>query len=83
MASNDLSSMETLITCSLCSKLYEDPRLLPCSHSYCFRCINQIITTNQDHFTCPSCDGSKVTQNDIDSLPSNLIIQDTIELYGK
>lgn len=79
MASNDLPSVETLITCSICSKLYEDPRLLPCLHSYCFRCI----TTNKDHFSCPSCNGIKIRQNEIDSLPSNRLIQDIVELYGK
>jgi hypothetical protein len=84
MTSNDLSSVETLIICDLCSKLYEDPRSLPCFHSYCFRCIKQIIVTNKDHFACPSCDdGIKITQNDIDSLPSNRILQDIVELYGK
>jgi hypothetical protein len=83
MASNNFVPEENLITCSLCSKLYDDPRLLPCSHTYCFQCINRIISTNKNHFQCPSCDGSKMTKNDIDSLPSNRIIHDIVELYSK
>ncbi len=83
MASNDLTSVEDLITCSFCSKLYDDPRLLPCLHSYCFRCINSIISNNKNHFICPICGENETTQIDINSLPSNVIIHDIIELYGK
>jgi len=77
MASNNFASVENLITRDLCSKQYDDPRLLPCLHTYCFNCINK------HHFQCPSCDGIKMTQNDIDSLPSNRMIIDIIELYSK
>ncbi len=83
MASNNVTSMEHLIKCGLCSKLYDDPRLLPCFHTYCFRCINKKISTNKNHFECPSCRETKMTQNDIDSLPSNRMIGDIIELYSK
>ena len=83
MASNDLSSVESLITCSLCSKLFEDPRLLPCFHSFCSDCIKQSITPNNDHFTCPSCKRIEVAQDDIESLPSNQMIQSIVELYSK
>ncbi len=83
MSSNNFASVENLITCDLCSKQYDDPRLLPCSHTYCFNCIHKIISTNKHYFQCPSCDGIKITQNDIDSLPSNRMIVDIIELYSK
>ena len=32
-----------IIRCSLCSKDYTNPRLLPCLHSFCFNCLTSYI----------------------------------------
>lgn len=31
------------IKCSICKSVYEDPRLLPCLHTFCHKCIKEII----------------------------------------
>jgi hypothetical protein len=82
MASNNSVSVETSITCSICSELFDDPRILPCLHTYCLRCINQKLTSNETQFVCLFCNEIKITQNDITSLPPNQIIQDIVELYS-
>jgi hypothetical protein len=44
------------LSCGICSGIYEDPRLLPCSESACFRCIQTVIESNpQKEFDCKFC----------------------------
>jgi len=55
-----------LLTCPLCTKQYEDPRVLPCQHTFCCRCLVAHVdrvqssrpaasTTRLGAFTCPLC----------------------------
>ncbi|XP_013407932.1 tripartite motif-containing protein 3-like [Lingula anatina] len=49
---------DNLLTCSICLGEYEDPRVLPCYHTFCYGCISEHATrtTNQDGtFQCPLC----------------------------
>lgn len=43
--------------CGLCFDDYTDPRMLPCFHSYCSRCLKDYIDQTEEcgHFTCPLC----------------------------
>ena len=38
-----LESMEEELTCPVCLELYADPLMLPCSHSVCKRCLQDIL----------------------------------------
>lgn len=31
------------LMCNVCSEQFRDPKLLPCGHTYCLRCIEQIV----------------------------------------
>ena len=48
------SQKETVHACPLCSSEYKDPRVLPCTHTYCFNCIRDKLIKN-DRVTCPKC----------------------------
>ena len=58
------------ITCSICAEVYNfderKPLLLPCSHSFCRNCIQQMQTNNYP--LCPVCRKSWTGQS-IDKLP--------------
>lgn len=43
--------------CGLCYDDYSDPRMLPCLHTYCSRCLNDYIeqTESTGQFACPLC----------------------------
>ena len=41
-------------TCSSCLKLYTDPRVLPCLHTYCLQCIDG-FNVDESSLTCPQC----------------------------
>lgn len=45
---------ETVHACPLCNNEYKDPRVLPCTHTYCYNCVrDQLINNNR--LTCPKC----------------------------
>jgi hypothetical protein len=45
---------ETVHACPLCNNEYKDPRVLPCTHTYCFNCIRDKLMKNS-RLTCPKC----------------------------
>ncbi len=46
------SSQEDLVTCALCMEIYTDPRALPCLHSFCYGCLNNLIKSALDKLQC-------------------------------
>ncbi|XP_076449061.1 uncharacterized protein LOC143285559 [Babylonia areolata] len=54
------SLIQSVIKCPICLEAYNDPRMLPCLHSFCQKCLNGYIENcrmgpNQNYFTCPVC----------------------------
>lgn len=54
------SLIQSVIKCPICLESYEDPRMLPCLHSFCQKCLNDYIEKlrmgpDQNFFTCPVC----------------------------
>ncbi|CAF3644598.1 unnamed protein product [Rotaria sordida] len=71
---------EDLITCSICLGYFIDPRILPCSHTYCLQCIHQAAASSGGQFNCPLRDGTRIRANNIDSLPINRNLRDMVDL---
>ncbi|CAF1164084.1 unnamed protein product [Adineta steineri] len=72
--------VDSLITCAICLDYFVDPRLLPCSHTYCRGCIHQIALANHGEFKCPMRDGTNIKRDHIDSLPINRAVRDMVEV---
>uniref|UniRef100_A0A8B9JLL9 Tripartite motif containing 35-1 n=1 Tax=Astyanax mexicanus TaxID=7994 RepID=A0A8B9JLL9_ASTMX len=49
------SSLEHDLSCPLCSKLYQDPQLLSCGHSFCRRCLNRHFPVHLVRICCSVC----------------------------
>ena len=51
-----------VIRCKLCDKIYDDPRLLSCLHSFCRQCLENYVTENATGsnacISCPLCEES-------------------------
>lgn len=68
------------LTCTLCHEMFKEPKLLPCYHSFCKTCIEQLISkeaqdntvTCNSYFTCPLCHSTIESRADF---PSNVYIQ--------
>ena len=58
------------LTCPVCQEEFEDPRILPCGHNYCQKCIVQLLITVGVPFPCPECRKDTVLpSNDPNQLP--------------
>ncbi|CAF4610131.1 unnamed protein product, partial [Rotaria sp. Silwood2] len=78
----NMITKEKLINCGICKKQFNDPRILPCSHTYCLRCIKQIASNHSEYFECPQYDGAIVPKDSIDTLKVNQTINDIIEFLN-
>ena len=45
------------LECPVCFEQFADPRILPCLHSFCRACLDDVLQANagKDNFPCPSC----------------------------
>ena len=52
-----LEELESEITCPICQEHYTEPKLLPCLHYYCKKCILKLALRTQSgkSFHCPEC----------------------------
>lgn len=48
--------LEEMLTCSVCRDIFKDPRQLPCGHSMCMDCLQNLREHSSDvPFRCPNC----------------------------
>ena len=54
---NNLEDLESEITCPICQEHYTEPKVLPCLHYYCKKCILKLALRTQSgkSFHCPEC----------------------------
>ena len=45
---------ETL-KCSICLEPFNDPRVLPCLHTYCLKCLQSLVSGKRSDLSCPQC----------------------------
>ena len=52
-----LEQLEKEITCAVCQEHYTEPKVLPCLHYYCKKCILKLAlrTASNQPFSCPEC----------------------------
>lgn len=76
---NDIKSQLRSITeCSICSETFVDPRILPCVHTYCLRCIKDFSRNKRagDLLACPLCRQEfPIPTNGVDTLPKNFLME--------
>lgn len=73
--------------CAVCMESYEDPRILPCFHSFCLGCLGSSCVqkgggeNSADIVYCPVCmEVSELGSRGVKGLPKNLYIQHLQEL---
>ncbi|XP_033864769.1 tripartite motif-containing 13 isoform X2 [Acipenser ruthenus] len=83
----NMELLEEDLTCPVCCCLFEDPRVLPCSHSFCKKCLEGILEGNSNRswrppFKCPTC-RKETTTTGINSLQINYSLRGIVEKYNK
>lgn len=79
--------LEEDLTCPICCCLFEDPRVLPCSHSFCRKCLEGILDGQRGPawrppFRCPTC-RKETSHNGIASLQVNYSLRGIVEKYNR
>ena len=72
-----MPSLEETLTCPICLDLFDDPRLLPCSHTFCSKCLHSTTTNNRTLIKCSLCRYHFCGQ----ILPVNRIVLSLVEQY--
>lgn len=88
-----MDNFEEDLTCSVCYSIFEDPRVLPCSHTFCRTCLETIIYESGNvsiwrppkiPLKCPTCRSVvDLPATGIVSLPINFSLMGIIEKYQK
>ena len=66
-----------ILECSVCFELLDsNSKVLPCQHTFCHRCLEEIVHTHKE-FRCPEC-RIKV-DIDVDDLPRNILLNRILE----
>ncbi|UJR20834.1 hypothetical protein I4U23_023945 [Adineta vaga] len=74
--SSGKQQLQDLVTCAICLDYYTDPRILPCSHTFCYNCIQKSVQNGR--LSCPFRDNQIVDQNAIEQLPINRTAKDMV-----
>lgn len=88
MCSQDtMEQLEEELTCPICCGLFEDPRVLLCSHSFCKVCLEGLLEGNRGPsfrapFKCPTC-RKETPHNGAGSLQINYSLRGIVEKYSR
>ena len=52
-----LHNLREEVSCSVCMSPFTNPKILPCFHTFCLHCLNELQRTSGKHgeITCPEC----------------------------
>lgn len=54
-----MERLEEELTCAICCEIFSDPRVLPCSHTFCRPCLQSLLQSPHGlpagRLCCPSC----------------------------
>uniref|UniRef100_A0ABI7YWJ2 Tripartite motif containing 13 n=2 Tax=Carnivora TaxID=33554 RepID=A0ABI7YWJ2_FELCA len=81
--------LEEDLTCPICCSLFDDPRVLPCSHNFCKKCLEGILEGTvrnslwrSSPFKCPTC-RKETSATGVNSLQVNYSLKGIVEKYNK
>lgn len=82
-----MDELEEELTCPICCGLFEDPRVLLCSHTFCKRCLEGLLegsrgTAYRAPFKCPTC-RKETPHNGANSLQVNYSLRGIVDKYNK
>jgi len=75
--------LDDLTECAICTEVYMDPRVLPCVHTFCLKCIEAWSKDKQpgDKLACPLCRKEfSLPSNGVTDFPKNFFIQKFLQM---
>ena len=80
-----LKNLEAEITCGICHDHYRDPKVLPCFHCYCRKCVKSLIQYAKGKpFSCPMCNEPTTLpmQGGVDAFPSAFFVTKLVDTFN-
>ncbi|MBN3310460.1 IFT80 protein, partial [Amia calva] len=88
-----MDNLEEDLTCSVCFSLFTDPRVLPCSHTFCKSCLENVLQVSANFsiwrplrvpLKCPNCRNVvELPPTGVDALPTNVSLRAIIEKFQR
>jgi len=75
--------LDEITECPICTEVYTDPRVLPCVHTYCLKCIEAWSKDKQpgDKLACPLCRKEfTLSSNGVKDLPKNFFVANFLQM---
>lgn len=74
--------IDELLRCSICLDRYNNPKLLPCQHTYCESpCLEGLVRGLTRTLKCPECRAEHIVPyQGVSAYPNNLTIQNFLDL---
>ncbi|XP_040196221.1 E3 ubiquitin-protein ligase TRIM13 [Rana temporaria] len=89
MTASTMDVLEEELKCPICHCVFEDPRVLPCSHNFCKKCLEGVLEGNSRHvlwrpssFKCPTC-RKEISTMGGNSHQVNYVLKGIVEKYNK
>lgn len=82
-----IEELKEMVECCICAKTFNDPRLLPCAHSFCLRCLQETGSKTGkeigDKMACPLCTVEFIIPpNGLPGLQKNFFVEKLMNLPG-
>lgn len=75
--------LRTVTECSIHLGQMQDPRMLPCGHSFCLKCLAQCQDGKKEILMCPLDRIEHKNIKNVRKLPTNFAIVDWLALIGE
>jgi len=75
--------LDDITECPICTEVYTDPRVLPCGHTYCLKCIRECSRDKQpgDKLACPLCRKEfTLPSSGVENLPKNFFVTNFLQM---
>ena len=81
-----LLNLHEAVSCSVCGDTFTDPKVLPCLHTYCLHCLNELQRTSGrvGQISCPECRGEfRIAGSGTpDQLPTNFRLNSLLDVLA-
>ena len=81
-----LDNLYEEVSCSVCLNTFSDPKQLPCLHSFCLRCLKNILRTSGHHdiIKCPDCrrECEVPESGNLEKFPTNFRINSLLDVLA-